>query len=112
MIIDKSLGSLKNVLIDVAKQGVTEARARIFGHVLNPTGKPSAHKLLRKKLIGHKLISWYPEDTMRDNPKFVARMEEKYDTTFRKFIIVRCFSVINYVVCVRACVQVWIVISY
>ncbi|KAK6911250.1 Ribosomal protein S27/S33, mitochondrial [Dillenia turbinata] len=48
-------GGLKSLLAAAAIRGVTEARARIFGHVLNPTGQRSPHKILRKKLIGQKV---------------------------------------------------------
>ncbi|KAL0012980.1 hypothetical protein SO802_000049 [Lithocarpus litseifolius] len=51
-------GSLKNILATAVTKGVTEARARIFGHILNPTGQRSPHKLLRKKLIGEKVAEW------------------------------------------------------
>ena len=33
-----SAGSLKSILASAVVAGVTEARARIFGHILNPTG--------------------------------------------------------------------------
>ncbi|KAF5206464.1 37S ribosomal protein S27 [Thalictrum thalictroides] len=57
--------------------GVTEARARIFGHVLNPTGERSAHKILRKKLIGEKVAAWYPHDICKDDPRIQAREQEE-----------------------------------
>ncbi|CAA0823912.1 Unknown protein [Striga hermonthica] len=72
-----SLGSLKNVLADAAIKGVTEARARIFGHVLNPTGQRSPHKILRKKLIGDKVAAWYPYDIKHDDPLVMAREEQE-----------------------------------
>ncbi|KAK4268609.1 hypothetical protein QN277_025234 [Acacia crassicarpa] len=70
-------GSLKSILA-AAVQGVTEARARIFGHVLNPTGKRSTHKLLRKKLIGEKVVQWYPYDIQRDDPLVMAQQEQDF----------------------------------
>ncbi|XP_028769195.1 28S ribosomal protein S33, mitochondrial [Neltuma alba] len=70
-------GSLKSILAAAVTQGVTEARARIFGHVLNPTGKRSAHKLLRKKLIGEKVAQWYPYDIQRDDPLVMAQQEQE-----------------------------------
>ncbi|XP_073054960.1 small ribosomal subunit protein mS33-like [Primulina eburnea] len=73
----RSLGSLKNVLADAALKGVTEARARIFGHVLNPTGQRSPHKILRKKLIGEKVAAWYPYDIKKDDPLITARQEQE-----------------------------------
>ncbi|XP_019703199.2 uncharacterized protein [Elaeis guineensis] len=60
----------------VAVEGVTETRARIFGHILNPMGKCSPHKILRKKLIGDKVAQWYPYDIKNDDPCVLAREEE------------------------------------
>ncbi|KAH0899002.1 hypothetical protein HID58_048570 [Brassica napus] len=34
-------GSLKSLVTSAVTIGVTEARARIFGHMLNPTGQRS-----------------------------------------------------------------------
>nr|GMD36966.1 28S ribosomal protein S33, mitochondrial-like [Ipomoea batatas]GME10660.1 28S ribosomal protein S33, mitochondrial-like [Ipomoea batatas]GME16469.1 28S ribosomal protein S33, mitochondrial-like [Ipomoea batatas] len=73
-----SAGRLKNLLASVAIEGVAEARARIFGHVLNPTGERSAHKILRKKLIGDKVSQWYPHDIRKDDPLVMAREEQEY----------------------------------
>ncbi|KAI0494971.1 hypothetical protein KFK09_025117 [Dendrobium nobile] len=70
--------SLKNLLCSAALQGVAEARARIFGHVLNPTGRRSPHKILRKKLIGEKVAQWYPYDIKKDDPLILAREEKEY----------------------------------
>lgn len=72
-----SLGSLKSVLAAAATRGVDEARARIFGHILNPTGQRSAHKVLRKKLIGEKVSQWYPHDIKHDDPLVMARKEQE-----------------------------------
>ncbi|KAJ8475721.1 hypothetical protein OPV22_019448 [Ensete ventricosum] len=69
--------SLKSLLAAAAVQGVAEARARIFGHVLNPTGKRSPHKILRKKLIGDKVAQWYPYDIKNDDPLVLAREEKQ-----------------------------------
>ncbi|CAL9120536.1 unnamed protein product [Musa textilis] len=69
--------SLKSLLTAAALQGVAEARARIFGHVLNPTGKRSPHKILRKKLIGDKVAQWYPYDIKNDDPLVLAREEKQ-----------------------------------
>eukprot|EP00262_Sarcandra_glabra_P021749 TRINITY_DN931_c0_g1_i4.p2 TRINITY_DN931_c0_g1~~TRINITY_DN931_c0_g1_i4.p2 ORF type:complete len:100 (+),score=8.68 TRINITY_DN931_c0_g1_i4:134-433(+) len=68
--------SLKNLMAVAAIRGVTEARALIFGHVLNPTGQRSPHKILRKKLIGEKVAQWYPQDIKKDDP-VIMRREEK-----------------------------------
>ncbi|XP_057465963.1 uncharacterized protein LOC130755561 isoform X1 [Actinidia eriantha] len=73
-----SLGSLKKLLAEAAIGGVTEARAKIFGHVLNPTGQISPHKILRKKLIGDKVIQWYPYDIKKDDPLVMAQQEQEY----------------------------------
>ncbi|KAF6136632.1 hypothetical protein GIB67_016088 [Kingdonia uniflora] len=71
------MNSLKSILKEAAIKGVTEARARIFGHVLNPTGERSPHKILRKKLIGDKVLQWYPHDIKKDNPLIMARQEQE-----------------------------------
>ncbi|PKA56074.1 hypothetical protein AXF42_Ash015559 [Apostasia shenzhenica] len=69
--------SLRSLLCSAALQGVAEARARIFGHVLNPTGRRSPHKILRKKLIGDKVAQWYPYDIKKDDPLVMAREEKE-----------------------------------
>ncbi|KAH7518923.1 hypothetical protein FEM48_Zijuj09G0222600 [Ziziphus jujuba var. spinosa] len=51
-------GGLKRMLATALGEGLSGARARIFGHVINPTGQKSAHKILRKKLIGEKVAQW------------------------------------------------------
>ncbi|PIA37623.1 hypothetical protein AQUCO_03000288v1 [Aquilegia coerulea] len=71
------MSKLKNMIATVVTTGVTEARARIFGHVLNPTGQRSAHKILRKKLIGEKVAAWYPYDICKDDPQIQAREQEE-----------------------------------
>ncbi|CAI0546317.1 unnamed protein product [Linum tenue] len=68
---------LRRLLETAVTQGVTEARARIFGHVLNPTGQRSPHKLLRKKLIGEKVSQWYPHDITKDDPLIMAAREQE-----------------------------------
>ncbi|CAK9180538.1 unnamed protein product [Ilex paraguariensis] len=72
-----SFGSLKSLVAEAAIRGVTEARANIFGHVLNPTGQRSSHKILRKKLIGQKVAEWYPYDIKKDDPLVMARQEQE-----------------------------------
>ena len=67
----------KSLLSAALKEGVTEARARIFGHVINPTGQRSAHKILRKKLIGEKVAQWYPHDIKKDDPLVMAKEEQE-----------------------------------
>ncbi|OAY69421.1 Mitochondrial 37S ribosomal protein S27 [Ananas comosus] len=71
------VGSLRRVLSEAAVRGAAEARAAIFGHVLNPSGKRSAHKILRKKLIGWKVAQWYPYDIKNDDPRVLAREEKE-----------------------------------
>ncbi|KAL1337741.1 hypothetical protein HN51_032439 [Arachis hypogaea] len=70
-------GGLKLLVGSAIKQGVTEARARIFGHQLNPTGQKSAHKILRQKLFGEKVAQWYPYDIKKDDPLVMARQEQE-----------------------------------
>ncbi|KAJ3669653.1 hypothetical protein LUZ60_011603 [Juncus effusus] len=69
--------SLRNLLTAAALKGVNEARAAIFGHVVNPTGRRSVHKILRKKLIGDKVAQWYPYDIKNDDPLVLAREEQE-----------------------------------
>lgn len=71
-------GGLKSMLVAAVSTGVTEARARIFGHIINPTGQRSAHKILRKKLIGEKVAQWYPYDIKKDDPRIMAMEEQEY----------------------------------
>ncbi|KAL1224008.1 hypothetical protein V5N11_004542 [Cardamine amara subsp. amara] len=70
-------GSLKSLVASAVGRGVTEARARIFGHMLNPTGQRSPHKILRKKLFGDKVAEWYPYDIKNEDPKVLAREEQE-----------------------------------
>lgn len=72
-----SFRGLKSALAAAATKGVDEARARIFGHILNPTGQRSAHKILRKKLIGENVSQWYPYDIKRDDPLIMAQKEQE-----------------------------------
>lgn len=73
-------GSLKSLVASAVTRGVTEARARIFGHMLNPTGQRSPHKILRKKLFGDKVAQWYPYDIKNEDPNVMAREEKEYFT--------------------------------
>ncbi|KAH9763777.1 37S ribosomal protein S27 [Citrus sinensis] len=61
-------GRLKNILATVATTRLTEARVKIFGHVLNPTSQKSPNKILWKKLISDKVAGWYPYDIKKDDP--------------------------------------------
>jgi small subunit ribosomal protein S33 len=78
--------SLKSVLTAAALKGVTEARAGIFGHVLNPTGQRSVRKILRTKLIGDYVAQWYPYDIKYDDPQVLAREEKEYVFSLSNFI--------------------------
>uniref|UniRef100_A0A1J3EW96 Small ribosomal subunit protein mS33 n=3 Tax=Noccaea caerulescens TaxID=107243 RepID=A0A1J3EW96_NOCCA len=69
-------GSLRSLVASAVTLGVTEARARIFGHMLNPMGQRSPHKILRKKLIGDKVSEWYPYDIKNEDHKVLAREEQ------------------------------------
>ncbi|XP_078169028.1 37S ribosomal protein S27 [Carex rostrata] len=69
--------SLNSILKAAALKGVTEARAAIFGHVLNPTGQRSVHKILRKKLIGDYVAQWYPYDIKHDDPRILQQEERE-----------------------------------
>ncbi|MQL74679.1 hypothetical protein Taro_007050 [Colocasia esculenta] len=71
-------GGLRGLLAAAALKGVEEARARIFGHVLNPAGKRSPHKILRKKLFGDQVAQWYPYDIKFDDPLVMAREEKDH----------------------------------
>ncbi|CAO2836478.1 uncharacterized protein LOC130797338 [Amaranthus tricolor] len=68
---------LKNLVSAAVVRGVTEVRAQIFGHVLNPTAQRSAHKVLKKKLIGEKVTQWYPYDIKHDDPHVMAQEEKR-----------------------------------
>ncbi|XP_021730629.1 uncharacterized protein LOC110697567 [Chenopodium quinoa] len=72
-----SAAALKNVVASAVVKGVAEARAHIFGHVLNLTAQRSAHKVLRKKLIGDKVTEWYPYDVKHDDPLIMARQQQE-----------------------------------
>ncbi len=74
--------SLKSILLDRAAAPVTystqavgsetleQIRSRIFGtHIGN--GLRSGRKLLRKKLVGEKIVSYYPVPIAKSDPLFV-----------------------------------------
>ncbi|MCO5605154.1 hypothetical protein L7F22_059334 [Adiantum nelumboides] len=67
--------SLKAVMKAAALQGVPEATARIFGHVIG-NGLRSGHKILRRKAIGAKVLEWYPNSVCRAYPGFTPGEEE------------------------------------
>lgn len=70
-------GGLRQLLTAAVTAGAAEARAAVFGHAVNPTGKRAATKLLRKKLVGEQLAQWYPYDIKRDDPIVMAREEKE-----------------------------------
>ncbi|PNY02422.1 hypothetical protein L195_g025729 [Trifolium pratense] len=68
---------LKKMLNLAIGEGLTSARANIFGHILNPTGKKSGHKVWRMKLFGQKVAEWYPHDINKDDPLVMARQQQE-----------------------------------
>ena len=50
-------------------KGVVEASARIFGNVIG-NGLRSGHKILRKQLVCHHVVGWYPEPISKSDPMF------------------------------------------
>jgi small subunit ribosomal protein S33 len=68
---------LKKMLTLAIGEGLSSARASIFGHQLNPTGKKSAHKILRMKMFGEKVAQWYPHDINKDDPLVMARQQQE-----------------------------------
>lgn len=65
------------MLAQVAVRGVIEARAHIFGNVLNPAGQRFSHKILRRKFIDEKVVSWSPNDIQKEDPIVVAHNEHE-----------------------------------
>ncbi|CAI7779020.1 unnamed protein product, partial [Closterium sp. NIES-54] len=57
-------------------RGVAEASARIFGNVIG-NGLRSGHKVLSQKLIGDKVVAWYPEPVQKMDPLYVDPTEPK-----------------------------------
>ena len=70
-------GGLRQLLTAAVTAGVAEARAAVFGHALNPSGKRAATKLLRKKFIGERVAQWYPYDVKILDDKVMAREEKE-----------------------------------
>ncbi|PNX84896.1 hypothetical protein L195_g040960 [Trifolium pratense] len=68
---------LKKILTLAIGDGLSSARANIFGHLLNPTGKKSGHKIYRMKLFGEKVAQWYPHDINKDDPLVMARQQQE-----------------------------------
>ena len=65
------------MVTEAAVRGVVEARAKIFGHVLNLTGQKTGHKILRQPFIGEKVVAYYPPDIRKEDPTIVAREEKE-----------------------------------
>lgn len=89
--------SLNSILKAAALKGVTEARAAIFGHVLNPTGQRSVHKILRKKLIGDYVAQWYPYDIKHDDPRILQQEEREYAFLYLSYLLFFIFFIFNLV---------------
>ena len=70
------LPSLGEVLKAAALRGVAEASARIFGHAVGGgDGQRSGRKILRRKVIGGKVLEWYPRSVANKFPGFTPREE-------------------------------------
>ena len=71
------LGSLGAVLKAAAVQGTAEASARIFGHAVGGgDGQRSGRKILRRKVIGGKVLEWYPQSVANKFLGFTPGEEE------------------------------------
>ncbi|GJW00817.1 probable alkaline/neutral invertase D [Tanacetum coccineum] len=73
--------ALRSFVAEAAVTGVVEARAKIFGHVLNPTDHKTGNKILRQPIIAlpYKLaykrykdlplyLEWAPDDIVSEDP--------------------------------------------
>ena len=60
-----------------SQESLEEIRARIFGNHLG-NGLRSGRKVLRKKLIGDKIASYYPEPIEKQDPMFVDLNIERW----------------------------------
>lgn len=61
----------------VFQESIEEIRSRIFGnHIGN--GLRSGRKVLRRKLVGDKVASYYPEPLSKQDPMFVDTDIERY----------------------------------
>ncbi|GJU04259.1 probable alkaline/neutral invertase D [Tanacetum coccineum] len=69
--------ALRSFVAEAAVTGVVEARAKIFGHVLNPTDHKTGNKILRQPIIGKKVVAWYPPDIRKEDPTTVAHKEKE-----------------------------------
>ncbi|GKD22581.1 28S ribosomal protein S33, mitochondrial-like protein, partial [Tanacetum coccineum] len=69
--------SLRSLVAKVAFTAVVEAIAKIFGHVLNPTGHKTENKILCQPFKGEKAVAWYLPDIRKEDPTIVALKEKK-----------------------------------
>ncbi len=60
------------------QESLEEIRARIFGNHIGNNLR-SGRKLLRKRLIGEKVASYYPEPISKIDPMFVDMDLERYE---------------------------------
>lgn len=67
------------------EESVEQIRSKIFGtHIGN--GLRSGRKVLRKKLNGDRIASWYPEPVAKYDPMFVDMNIERYASLFVRLI--------------------------
>jgi hypothetical protein len=59
-------------------ESLEEIRARIFGNRIG-NGLRSGAQLLKKKLVGEKVASYYPKSIAKDDPMFIDLRAEGYD---------------------------------
>ncbi len=52
------------------EESLEEIRARIFGNRIG-NGLRSGAKVLKKKLLGEKIASYYPRDITKDDPMYI-----------------------------------------
>ena len=60
-------------------ESLEEIRARIFGNRIG-NGLRSGAKLLKKKLIGEKIASYYPEPISKFDPMYINLRAERYSS--------------------------------
>ncbi|CAM6009161.1 unnamed protein product [Sphagnum balticum] len=72
----RTTGHVRSQEDEAMLRGLLEARARIFGHVIG-NGQRSGHKVLRKKLIGEKLLGWYETPIQKRDPMYEDPKEKR-----------------------------------
>lgn len=55
---------------DEGEESLEQIRSRIFGTAIGD-GRPSGRKVLRKKLVGDVVASYYPDNPAAQDPLFV-----------------------------------------